>query len=695
MMSRRGKAFTGILLTSGLLSGCIWGDTKTLHYLGEAELQYYKGVATEVDYAIVDQPTPDEVKFAEKPRTVLDREKDEIWDMTLAEALHTALANNAVIRSGTLLSPGNSLLNNPNGTPSIFDPAIQNSGVLFGGRGVEAALAAFDAQVNASMIWGRNERPLNNAFFGGGVSAGNALVTETGNFAASISKQFAYGGQFAVNHTWDYTGTNAPSLFSSSYVGLLQAQYRHPLLAGAGPEFTRIAGPITQSFGGITGVNQGVAIARINTDIAIADFEISVRNLLLDVERTYWDLYLAYRNYDTAITARNSALRSWREAKFILEVGGRAGFRPADEAQARDQFYATRSTAEAALSQIYFTELQLRRLLGLPVNDGRVIRPADEPTTAQFSPDWYVCLTEGLTQRVELRRQKWSIKSLELQLQAARSLTRPRLDFVSGYQVNALGDRLLGPNDYQFATGYGSLTNNDFTGWNLGFEFNMPLGFRSALAQVRNIELRLAKAREVLAVQEMEISHELAAAFQELAVQYTTARSNYNRYLAAQRQVELFEAEVQAGTATLDLLLRAQASRAQAESAYHESVVRYNQALADLQFRKGTLLEHNNVQLAESEWTPDAYIDALRRAWARSHAFDADHLDTEPGVFSSDAPVGGVELVQPADAADIAAELNGVPGGPLPPEPAPLPPTQPPLPPVRQPVPPAEGDGLP
>lgn len=691
-MSRSGKAFAGILLTSGLLSGCIWGDTKTLHYLGEADLQYYNGVATDIDYPVVDQPTPDEVKFAEKPRTVLDRQKDELWDMTLAEALHMALANNTVIRSGTLLSPGNSLFTNPNATPSVFDPAIQDSGVLFGGRGVEAALAAFDAQVNASMVWGRNEQPLNNAFFGGGVSAGNALVNETGNFAATVSKQFGYGGQFAVNHNWNYTGTNAPSLFPSSYAGLLQAQYRHPLLAGAGAEFTRIAGPITQSFGGITGVNQGVAIARINNDIAIADFEISVRNLLLDVERTYWDLYLSYRNYDTAVTARNSALRTWREAKFILEVGGRAGFRPADEAQARDQYYATRSTAETALSQIYLNELQLRRLLGLPVNDGRVIRPADEPTTAQFMPDWYVCLTEGLTQRVELRQQKWNIKSLELQLQAAHSLTRPRLDFVSGYQVNALGDRLLGPNNYQFATGYGSLTNNDFTGWNLGFEFNMPLGFRSALAQVRNIELRLAKAREVLATQEIEISHELAAAFQDLAVQYMTAQSNYNRYLAAQRQVELFEAEVLAGTKTLDLLLQAQASRADAESAYHLSVVRYNQALADLQFRKGTLLEHNNVQLAESEWTPDAYIDALRRAWARSHGFDADHLDTKPAVYATDAPVGGVELVQPADAPDLEAGLNGRPGELLPPEPAPLPPTQSPLP---RPAPPAEGERLP
>ena len=56
-------------------------------------------------------------------------------------------------------------------------------------------------------------------------------------------------------------------MFPSAYRGNVQAQYRHPLLAGSGTEFTRIAGPINPNFGAITGVSQGVLIARINNDI--------------------------------------------------------------------------------------------------------------------------------------------------------------------------------------------------------------------------------------------------------------------------------------------------------------------------------------------------------------------------------------------------------------------------------------------
>ncbi len=647
---RRMRRLAGSMLILITLVGCL--ETKSpLHYFGDAELQYYRETATQIDYPHVHSSTPDEVKFSDKPRTLLDSRTEEIWDMTLVEALHTSMANSRVIRSEQTLSQANPMLSNPRATPTVYDPAIQDTGVLFGGRGLEDALAAFDAQFTTTMLWGRDEIVQNNLFFAGGLSPGSTLTGETGNFTSQLSKQFAYGGALRVSQNWDYQLSNVPGqLFPSSYRGALGVEYRHPLWAGAGTEFTRIAGPITQSFGGLSGVNQGVVIARINHDLSLADFEAAVRNMLFDVEKLYWDLYLSYRVYDTAITARNSALRTWREAKAKLDIGGVANFKPADEAQARDRYFQTRAQAEAALSQVYTDELELRRILGLPVNDGRIIRPADEPVAAKFVPDWYICLTEALTRRVELRKQKWQIKSLDLQLKAAKSLVNPRLDFVSGYRVNAFGDRLFGENDKDgltaqgFHSAYESLTQGNQTGWNLGFEFTMPLGFRSANAQVQNVELRLAKARDILAALELDVSHELAAAFQSLVQQYATAQTNFNRRRAAQRRVELFEAELRAGTTTLDLVLRAQASLADAEVAYYTSLTEYNKEIALLHLRKGTLLEQNDVHLSEGHWTPQAYRESLRRAWARSHAIDSKWQHTEPEEFVLPGFTGDVEF---------------------------------------------------
>lgn len=703
MQWRRVRTFVSTVLIGSLLCGC--HGPKKLHYLGETELQYYKDAAQEVAYPTVDQATPQEVTVTERPHTIRDRSEDEVWDMTLLEAVHLALGNSTMMRTrATFLNAINPLLTNPLNNPSVYDPAITNTGFLFGNRGVEAALAAFDAQLTTSMLWGRNELVQNNRFFGG-LPPGSVLTNETGTFVSGLQKQFANGGLVSVSHNWDYLGTNSPSvLFPSSYTGFVRADFRQPLWAGSGTEFTRIAGPIAQSFGGITGVSQGVTIARINGDISIVDFELSVRNLIRDTEDLYWELYLAYRLYDAELANRNSALQTWREVQAKAEAEA-AGGAAADEAQARENYFEIRARVETALSNVYSVENQFRRLLGLPVNDGKIIRPVDEPLRAEFVPEWQTCLAESLTLRPELRRQKWSIKSLELQTIAAESLTNPRLDLVSSYQVNGFGDKLLSYRDNDgitaqgFNSAYETITQGNQTGWQVGFQFTMPLGFRAALAQLRNTELRLAKARAGLAAQELEISHELANSFQQIDAAYVTAQTQYSRLQAAERRAEVTTILKEAGVtgATLDLVLRAQASRAAAEIAYYTSLVRYNQAITDLHFRKGTLLEQNNIQLAEGEWTPLAYREALRRAWARSYGFENHQLHTEPEEFASPQPYWKRDLpsgaVTPASATEPASEATP-PAAPAPsplappsdagpvPETVPLPIEAPPVPPA-------------
>ncbi|WP_299461790.1 TolC family protein, partial [uncultured Gimesia sp.] len=646
------RFFCGCLITSQL-AGCHGLGTDTdLHYLGDKELQYYEDVATKIEYPAVFEETPEEITFSGKPRTLADRSQDQIWDLPLMDAIHLGLANSEVIRvAGTLGTNGNGVLNNPDGTPTIFDPSIQETNVLLGGsRGVEAALSAFDTTFTANMLWGRSEQVQNSPFFGG--SPGGTLTQETGQFQSGLSKTFANGGQFALSHNWNYTGSNATSqLFPSSYAGNAGLSYRQPFLAGAGVDYTRIAGPIGSGFTGITGVSQGVVIARINNDLVLADFEKNVRNLVSDIEETYWQLYLAYRLYDTQVVARNSALRSWREAHAKLEAGGTRNFKPADEAQAKDRLFETQSLVQATRSDIYTAESRFRRLVGLPVNDGKIIRPIDDPVSAEFTPDWSICLTEGLVHRVELRKQKWNIKSLEFQRMAATSLTRPRLDLVSSYQVNGFGDQLLSQKNTDGVTSqglhnaYGTLLDNDQDSWTIGWEFSMPLGFRSAHAQVENLEFRISKARALLQAQEMDVSQELAITFQDLAKNYATAQSNFNRWRAARRRVELFDAEVQAGTTTLDTLLRAQSSLASAETEYYRSLVAYNVAIKNLHKWKGTLLKHNNIHLMEGEWSPAAYQQAIRRAWARTHGIDADRLQSKPEPFVADGYIGEVGVM--------------------------------------------------
>lgn len=611
-----------------------------LTYIGEPrEIEWYRDEETSIAHSNFCQPTPDDVAFAQEPRTIADRRDDAVREISLADAIYTALTNNKIIQTGVQAPVGGkAIFGNPDNIASVYDQAINETGVLFGRRSVEAALSDFDATVRTTMTWGRSRAPQNSI-----ATLGATSIAETGEFTSSIRKQFATGASLSVFQTWDYLGSNSPAvLFPSSYSGRAGVSFRQPLLAGSGSEFTRVAGPVNPNFGAITGVSQGVLIARINSDISLTQFEASVRDSIRDVQRAYWDLYLAYRIYDTAVVAHRSAHQTWKETKIKLDVGT---LKAADEAQALEQFYATQAAVEASLNTLYKAETALRRLMGMQLNDGEILLPSDSPPIAQFQPDWRSSLAEGLTRRVELRRQKWNVKSLQFQLRAAKSLVRPQLDFVSGATLNGFGDDLLDYDDADpisgrnLGSGYSTMLDGDYGSWNLGVEFSVPLGFRSAQSQVRNYELRVAKARAVLAQIEREIAHDVTTAIQDIVANYTSAETNRERLEAARRRVQLLEYERVEGTLTLDLVLRAQVTLARAESDYHSRIVDFTKAMIDFEYAKGSLLASSGVQLAEGGWDPCAYEDALRRAQARTYAFDNEYLQANPAPFASPTPL--------------------------------------------------------
>src|SRR5690606_35930656 len=133
-------------------------------------------------------------------------------------------------------------------------------------------------------------------------------------------------------------------------------------------------------------------------------------------------------------------------------------------------------------------------------------------------------------------------------------------------------------------------------------EFHAPLGFRNARVQVQNLEMQLAKERQLLHQQEEEIRYELTQVFQNLDRFHQTAQSARNQREAAEERILAAEAEQLVRSLSLegvDLQLRAVLARRDAELQYSENLVRYNQALSEFHLRKGTILNCYNVTLLE------------------------------------------------------------------------------------------------
>jgi outer membrane protein TolC len=395
----------------------------------------------------------------------------------------------------------------------------------------------------------------------------------------------------------------------------LEAEVRHPLLRGNGLEYNRIAGP-----NGAPGAYNGVVIARLNTDISLADLDIGLRNLISNVENAYWDLYFAYRDLDARRRARDACLDLWRS---LSAKQGLPGAEDDKIAQAREQYYRFEAEVENALSGrlvegtranndtsggtfranggVYVAERRLRLLLGLPLTDDRLIRPNQEPSLAKVIFDWDSVVTESLTRRVELRRQRLTVRRREMELVASRNFLKPKLDAVGRYRYRGLGHDLLDPAGGPFEdNAYATLTSGNYQEWMLGFEFALPVGFREGHAAVRNAQLALARECAVLKEQERQVLHDLSNAITDMERAYKVAQVNLNRQQAALQRLRVLDEKAKQGIVTyVNLTLDAQQRLASAESDFFRSLVEYALAVKNVHIEKGTWKTYHQVFLAE------------------------------------------------------------------------------------------------
>jgi len=660
-MKRELAGLAGLLTIAAItVSGCSW--QKPNFDFSEDDLAHYDTVATEVEYADVTTPCDNDLLGSLPPHTILEDSEIQYMDLPLQDAIHLALTHSKVLRD-----LGATVLRVPESLPTSYAAAIQESDPQFG---VEAALSAFDAEFSSSLFFEKNDRRMNNLSLGDS----GLFQQDYDVFQAQITKQAATGSQFTLRKNVDFDqNSSLANEFPNAWNVNLEAEARHPLLQRGGLKFNRIAGP-----DGNPGVINGVLIARIRTDISLAEFELELRNFLANVENAYWDLYFAYRDLDAKIDARNKSLETWRSIRANL-WSGRTGHESDKEAQAREQFFRFEEDVQNALTGrqlegtrtnngsgpgtfrgspgVQVHERRLRLLIGLPLNGDCLIRPADEPATAPVAFDWQAITSEVLLRRAELRRQRWQVKKHEMELIASKNFLLPNLDLVGRYRLRGFGHKLLnsdGSGLGEFDNAYQDLTSGNYQEWLLGAEFSVPLGFRRGHASVRNAELRLARARAVLREQERQVIHDLSNAVAETDRAYAIMKTSYNRNVAAQDQLNILENDFKNNPIgkrpEFFVVLDAQRRAADAEIRYYQAQVEYMLAVRNVHFEKGSLLDYCGVAMSEGPWCSKAYLDAAKLEQRRGRPRPINyHINNPPVVSQGINPQSAMVPMPPHD----------------------------------------------
>lgn len=619
-----------------LHSGCT--PTQPFYFREDGDLSFYLDKATEIETPDVDSSRLSEVENALPPLTVTNPDFDDWWDLTLEECISLALQNSKVFRSlgqvsrvsDNQTSVPDAVLRNADALQTIYNPALLETDPQLG---VEAALAEFDAQFATQFFWQNTDRPQNIDPIGAGFFTPRVREQQLMQLDANIIKKTATGAQFRFGNQTIYDSNNTPFPFRalpSDWYTAYEAEWTQPLLQGRGTQVNRVP----------------ILLARIRTDIGLADFEAAVRDLCYQTELAYWDLATAYRQFETTKQGRHAAQATWEVVDLKLRANSEA---LAPLMQAKEQFYFFDAEMQKALKSLQDAERQLRFLMGLTPTDSRLIRPAQEPTTALVTFDWYTAMEEGLTRTPELRRQRWRIKQRELQIIAARNLLLPQLNVVALYRWIGMGDDLIGPRKglnfpAEGSYAYDVLTEGDFQEARIGLQFTPPrFGARRELAGVRNAELNLANEHAKLEDMELTLVHNLSTAFGTLDASYEQAKTNFNRWTATEQEVEATWLLHKDSDLDLFQVLEAQRRRAQAQLEYYRNLYNYNKAIAEVHYRKGTLLDYDNVMLAEGPWPSKAYWDAEGQARRRNAGTLFNYGWTRPNVISRGLAPQGAE----------------------------------------------------
>ncbi len=304
-MNRPLNRVVALLLTAILTSsGC--HPTQPFYLHEDGDLSHYLDAATEIENPDIEEVVLDEVSQSRAPLTLSDLEFTEFRDMTLEDCVSIALQNSKVIRnlgSLTQFTIADGLVGRTGASMTIYDPAVFETDPQFG---VESALSEFDAQFTSSVLWRGADRPQNFGGFVGQTIFSNFYRQQYGQFDAGLSKKTASGTTFTVRNQTIYDSNNNPSRgVPSDWFTAFEVEASQPLLRGRGTQVNRVP----------------VVLARIRTDISLAEFEASVRNMIMDMENTYWDLHFAYRLLETAKIGRDSALVTWKNTYVLLQGG--------------------------------------------------------------------------------------------------------------------------------------------------------------------------------------------------------------------------------------------------------------------------------------------------------------------------------------------------------------------------------------
>lgn len=345
-------------------------------------------------------------------------------------------------------------------------------------------------------------------------------------------------------------------------------------------------------------------IAEMETTASMEEFSRQAESHLLEINRTYWTLYLARSVYLQQKKSRDAV------ADIVTRITSREGVDSAtlQVSRARAALAERDSELVRAKSAISNAEARLKALINSPelnsIGASAEIIPTDMPSVERVNLDESELVQDALSKRPEIQQAFIAYRTALLREGMAANESLPQLDLVmEGSLSGRDGDWKWGG---ALSDGWGSKP-----GYQIGVRFAVPLGHddRKARYDRRKIESNQQSLQVRAAVETVMLELEVSANEYGVAHREMLRRADAVKFALEDQRIirERWAAGLSAGQSGtdgvvyLDQLLNAQERVTRAEREFSEAQATFQVSSANLSRARGKLLSDLGLKVAQTE----------------------------------------------------------------------------------------------
>ena len=333
--------------------------------------------------------------------------------------------------------------------------------------------------------------------------------------------------------------------------------------------------------------------AKIDVEISKAELKSVAENLISNIEKAYWNLYLLKEEISIHSDSLALAERQLDESFERVEVGKLAEI---ELAAVHAEVAARRESLIDAYSRYEKARLNFLYLLNPSGKDMWSMIPLtlDKPFVPDDSMDPVTVHEQlGLKYRSDLQQARLSLNKGELDVQQTKNGLLPRLDFFLSFgkttYAQSFNDSIPDP-------------QSPYYDMSAGLTFTMPLSNRRATAKYKQSVKSMEQMELAVGNMERLVQLDVRSAYVEAIKSREMIEATRVTRELQERNMEAEQEKFRVGKSTNYLVLKAQRDFTSSKLEEARVMVEYLNSLIDLYLMEGTLLDRRGIEnLARDE----------------------------------------------------------------------------------------------